>query len=412
MPYNPSGSDIYSPIGLINDHSEQNDVSENEYRRSIVLRRVDSGALSLEQATRILNLSYRQLKRVWKRYREEGDTGLVHRSKGKPSNRAFQDDLRREILRQYRECPVNVGPTRFAGRLAEQGITIDHETLRRWLLDSGSWKRRRNRPSGRQAESGASGFGEKLWLTSLHDAWLGPSAPSSFLLCLRDEATSISLFTLSQEESSEAAMRLICAWIDRYGIPVALQCQRRFFYDENRHPTLEQQLSGGESFSALRRSCDRVGIELGVMSPMRVKLMLHDLQPATELIRRELGARPVQGLEGANDVVQGAVADELNRRVLPRVETVQDCHVAIVDGTDLRRFFCVERECRVERNGVVDLGARRFRLMEGFGSRRVRPFRVIVSEWLDGSIHILYQGKEVPFVEVRRPPARPDRMAI
>jgi transposase len=387
-------------------------VSENEYRRSIVLRRVDSGVLSLEQATRILNLSYRQLKRVWKRYREEGDLGLVHRSKGKPSNRAFQDDLRREILRQYRDCPANIGPTRFAGRLAEKGIAIDHETLRRWLLDSGSWKRRRNRQAWRQAESSASGFGEKLWLTSLHDAWLGPSAPASFLLCLRDEATSLALFSLSQEESSEAAMRLICAWIDRYGIPAALQCQRRFFYDENRHPTLEQQLSGGEAFSALSRSCDRVGIELGVMSPMRVKLTLHDLQPATELIKSGLGARPVQGLEGANALLQGAIAEEVNRRVLPRAEAVTDCHVAIVDGTDLRRFFCVDHERRVERNGVVDLGPRRFRLMDGFGARHIRPFRVVVSEWLDGSIHILFQGKEVPFVEARRTAARSDRMAI
>jgi transposase len=387
-------------------------MSEDENRRSIVLRRVDSGVLSLEQATRILNLSYRQLKRVWKRYREEGESGLVHRSKGKPSNRAFQDELRREILRRYRDCPANIGPTRFAGRLAEQGISIDHETLRRWLLDSGSWKRRRSRQSGRQPETGASGFGEKLWLTSIHDAWLGPCAPSSFLFCIRDEATSLSLFSLSQEESCEAAMRLLCAWIDRYGIPVALQCQRRFFYDENRHPTLEQQLSGGESLSSLSRSCDRVGVELGVMSPMRAKLMLHDAEPAMDLIKRELGARPVQGVEGANALIQGAVADQVNHPVLPRVNAVHDCHVAIVDGTDLRRFFCVDRECRVERNGVVELGPRRFRLMQGFGARHVRPFRVMVSEWLDGSIHILFGGKEIPFIEVRRPAARSDRMAI
>jgi len=97
-------------------------VNENEKRRAMVLNGVVSGAMSLDQATRVLNLSYRQMQRVWKRFREEGETGLAHRNKGKPSNRAFVDQLKRDVLQKYAHLGQSLGPTQFADRLAAEGI--------------------------------------------------------------------------------------------------------------------------------------------------------------------------------------------------------------------------------------------------------------------------------------------------
>jgi transposase len=391
---------------------DSTEMSENENRRTIVLKRVDTGALSLEQATRILNLSYRQLKRVWKRYREEGEHGLSHRSKGRPSNRAFQEELRTEVLRRYHDRHLGLGPTQFAGKLAEEGIFVDHETLRRWLLESGCWKLQRSRLSYRAPEPATTGFGEVLSLACIHDAWLGADSQPLFLHCLRDEATSYTLFLLSADESCAAAMRLLWVWLERFGIPVALRCPRRFCFDEDRHPTLDQQLEGRESHSALALSAERVGMDLAVIGPARVKSLLSDLQPAMEALRAELRRLPGMGVESVNTLLRGGVGEAVNQGALPRIRAALDCHVAVVDGTDLRRFLCVERECRVERSGLVECGGRTFRLVGGFSLRAVRPYRVVVSEWLDGSIHIRAEGKEVPFVEVRREPTGPERLAI
>ncbi|MGO9307891.1 MAG: helix-turn-helix domain-containing protein, partial [Spirochaetia bacterium] len=111
-------------------------MSENENRRSIVLSRVRQHTLTLDQAARILALSSRHMKRIWKRFRQEGERGLAHGNRGRPSNRAFSEEFKKEVLRRYRRDTPGLGPTRFAGELGAQGIAIDHETLRRWLIEN------------------------------------------------------------------------------------------------------------------------------------------------------------------------------------------------------------------------------------------------------------------------------------
>ncbi len=387
-------------------------MSENEKRRAMVLNGVVSGAMALEQATRILNLSYRQMKRVWKRFREEGEQGLAHRNKGKPSNRAFVDQLKLDVLQTYNRQAQGMGPTRFADWLAEQGTVVDHETLRRWLLQSGAWKLSRNRQMARPVDVRTSGFGELLNLVSFQENWLGQAAAPCYLVCLRDEATGLTLCAVSAEESIETAMRLLWAWIEGHGIPAALRCQRRFLYSENRHPTLEQQLCGGGALTALSRSCDRLGVESSPLSPSQAKTILHEMLPFLEELKDVLRNSTAVSVEQATALLQGPAADALNARFAAGHDEADDYHVPIVDGTDLRRFLCVDQECRVNPQGVVELGHRRFRIMKGWASHAAQPLKVMVSEWLDGSVHILCQGREIPFIETRPASPCPDRLAM
>src|SRR5947207_1351930 len=78
-------------------------MSTGELRRAEVLGRVKSKALRLTDAAKILELSYRQTKRLWKRYRGEGAKGLQHRSAGKGSNRAKPEEFRRKVMQLIRK---------------------------------------------------------------------------------------------------------------------------------------------------------------------------------------------------------------------------------------------------------------------------------------------------------------------
>src|SRR3989442_15800429 len=75
-------------------------MSRRELGRVEVLARVRSGQLRLVDAAVLLRLSYRQAKRVWKRYREEGAAGLKHRSAGTSSHRGYERKFRRTGLRR------------------------------------------------------------------------------------------------------------------------------------------------------------------------------------------------------------------------------------------------------------------------------------------------------------------------
>lgn len=62
-------------------------MSVQQRRRLEVMSRTGSGAMSLVEAREILKRGYRQMRRVWSRYQAEGDSGLVHRGRGRSSNR-------------------------------------------------------------------------------------------------------------------------------------------------------------------------------------------------------------------------------------------------------------------------------------------------------------------------------------
>ena len=79
------------------------EMSKRELARVEVLARVRSKQLRVVDAGRLMQVSYRQAKRLWKRYREEGAAGLQHRSAGQPSHRAHAQKFQRKVLELVRE---------------------------------------------------------------------------------------------------------------------------------------------------------------------------------------------------------------------------------------------------------------------------------------------------------------------
>ena len=112
----------------------------NEMKKLMIFRQVWQGTLSLKQASQIIGLTYRHTRRIWKKYCEEGERSLIHGNCGKPSNRAYDRHLKEDIIKKYRQYGKDLGPTRFVEELSEEGIIIDHETCRRWLLEYGIWQ--------------------------------------------------------------------------------------------------------------------------------------------------------------------------------------------------------------------------------------------------------------------------------
>src|SRR5262245_63481465 len=121
-------------------------MSASELKRVGVMDRVQAGTLKVGSAAQLLGISYRQAKRIYRRYRVEGAQGLRHRSAGRPSNRATAPETRKRALALVREkysgaVDERFGPTFAAEHLAaEDQIKVDHETLRPWMPEAGPWR--------------------------------------------------------------------------------------------------------------------------------------------------------------------------------------------------------------------------------------------------------------------------------
>ena len=92
-------------------------MSGKERKRMVVLAEVKRGKLSVAAAGRLLGVCYRQAKRIWRRFKEKGDAGLVHRNRGKPGPRRKSAKLRAQVLARYGERYPDFGPTLAAEKL-------------------------------------------------------------------------------------------------------------------------------------------------------------------------------------------------------------------------------------------------------------------------------------------------------
>jgi transposase len=125
--------------------------SQRELKRLHIVQKVLEGTLKQTEAAEMLSLSIRQTGRVVIRVKEEGLEGVVHRSRGRESNRKIPQEIKEQVLELYRQNYEGFGPTLAQEKLQErEGISISDETLRMWLLGAGLWKKRRKGKQHRQ----------------------------------------------------------------------------------------------------------------------------------------------------------------------------------------------------------------------------------------------------------------------
>src|SRR5512135_1407337 len=97
-------------------------MSRRELERVEAMGRVASGDLRLGHAAEMLGLSYRQTKRLWRRYREQGGEGLKHGNAGRESNRGKPGRLRRRVLSLIRKKYSGSEAERFGPTLAAEHL--------------------------------------------------------------------------------------------------------------------------------------------------------------------------------------------------------------------------------------------------------------------------------------------------
>jgi transposase len=165
-------------------------MSVKERRRLEVFSRVKAGEFSLTKAGELLGISVRQAKRVWARYRDEADAGLVHRLRGRASNRQSQPDRKERAVERYREKYAEYGPTLAAECLErEDGLAVSRSTLRRWLSTAGLWKRTRRRKEHRRRRPRREHYGELVQLDGSHHDWFEGRRDWAVLMVMIDDAT-------------------------------------------------------------------------------------------------------------------------------------------------------------------------------------------------------------------------------
>ncbi len=376
-------------------------MSKKERDRKAVFEMVRLGRWTLVEASKHLGLSYRQCKRSYRRYKREGDAGLIHRSRGTRSNRQADPCVREAILGRYDEVYEGFGPTLAAEKLEGEGYVIDHETLRRWLLAEGKWQRQRKRSPYRQRRERRERFGDLVQMDGSFHHWFGPDHPENCLVEMIDDATGIRVSLMAKEETTEACMRLLWQWVERYGIPKALYTDKKNVFITNRPATLGEQLAGEEPKTAFGKACAR--LDIGIIpanSPQAKGRVERAHGVAQDRLVKELRLRAVTTIDGANEVLGGGFIDHLNEKFAIAPTGKEDAHRPVPKGVKLAEVFSMEEGRSVANDWVVRYDNRFLQISK---DNRVLPRpkdKVIVRRLLDGRVQLVYAGQALRFREI------------
>jgi hypothetical protein len=386
-------------------------MSKRELKRVEVMARVAAGEVLLSDAAELLELSYRQTKRVWKRYGEEGAEGLKHRSAGRPSPRARPPEFRAEALRLVREkyggeVGERFGPTLAAEHLeSDDGLKIDHETLRRWMLAEGLWSRDRKRKQHRKRRQRKQHFGELVQLDGSFEEWLEGSGQKQCLMNMVDDATGKTLSQLHEQETTWAAADVLRAWIEEYGVPHCLYTDYKNVY--LREPTSKELLAGEEGLSEFGRMCRKLEIRIvGASSPQAKGRVERSNGTQQDRFIKKLRLYQILTIEAANRYLRQHYLPDHNRRFSREPASMQDYHRRKPSSAELDEAFRIEKERVISNDWVVQYQGRFLQIQR---ESRYAPAgsKVIVSEGRDGTLQIHYRGRQVKWQEIPAPAPRP-----
>jgi len=387
-------------------------MSRRELRRVEVMARVQAGELPVVDAAEMMEVSYRQGKRLWKRYREEGPEGLKHGNAGRPSNRAKPQAFREEVLRLVRnkyggEPGERFGPTLAAEHLEQDDrLPVDAETLRRWMLAEGLWSRERKRKQHRRRRERRKHFGELVQLDGSFHEWLEGGGEKQCLMNMVDDATSKTGSQLHEQETTWAAAAVLRAWVEKYGIPHSLYTDWKNVYLQE--PTAKQRLRGEEALTQFGRMCRKLGTKIvGASSPQAKGRVERSNGTQQDRLIKKLRLYGIGTIQEANRYLRQHYLPDHNRRFGRQPASGEDYHRQKPSKAELDAIFRIEEQRVISNDWVVQYQGR-FLQIERESRYAPAGGKVIVSEGREGGLQIWYRDRQVKWREIPRPAPRPE----
>ena len=370
-------------------------MNRKERERMTVMAGVTEKKLTLMQACELMNVCYRQSKRIWKRYQADGDAGLVHRLRGQPSARRKLPELRAQALALYgEERYADFGPTLMAEHLAKAGLAVDHETLRRWRLAEGKHTVRRRKQAHRQWRQRKPSFGAMVQLDGSHHDWFEGRGPKCVLMVMVDDATNTLHARFFAEETTRASYDVLEGWVRKHGLPGSLYVDRDSIYRCEGVASIADQLAGKAPQTQFGRAMEQLGVELILAnSPQakgRVERMNGTLQ---DRLVKELRLAGISERESANRFLQEKYLRAFNRQFAREAASPVDVHRGV--PRNLKEVLSWEEDRVVQGDWTVACERKRYQLDRQHEALSLVRRKVIVRTLRNGSVQLVYRGQRL-----------------
>jgi len=371
-------------------------MSKKEIRKYDIIKKVINQELNGAQASKLLGVTTRQIRRLKRKVEEFGAEGLVHAGRGKTGNRSMPEKEREKIKRLLHERYFDFGPLFASEKLEEtHGIIRDKGTIRSIMIEEGLWKpklKKKQREKHRSWRQRRSNYGEMPQYDGSYHYWFEDRGPKCCLLATIDDANNRVWAKFDQHEGIEPTFAFWREYIDKFGKPYSIYVDRFSTYSMNHKLALENP----DTLTQFERAMETLNTEIihaqSAEAKGRVEKLFKTLQ---DRLIKELRLNNISTTEEANRFLEEDFLPRFNAKFMVEPRTNADLHKKLTkkEESKLDSIFSRQYERTVRNDFTFSYKTKWYQLTENQVVTICKGDKITVEERMDGTLYFRLRGK-------------------
>lgn len=382
-------------------------MSNKEADRVGVIQRLVNREIRQRHAAKILGISIRQVKRLVREYRRHGIAGLVHKGRGKVSNRAIPDEEKKQMTDIISNHYADFGPTLAWEKLVEfHGIKYSDETIRKLMIEAQLWKARKRKIIRlHQLRERRECLGELVQADGSPHDWFEGRSPKCTLLVFIDDATGKLLhLEFVESESTAAYFKSIRHYLEKHGRPVTFYVDKHGVFRVNTTKGRSADTSDNNGLTQFGRAMTELGIGCIFAESAEAKGRVERVnQTLQDRLVKEMRLKGINTLEEGNKYLPEFI-EVFNRKfaVVPKSPT--NMHRPLLPVYNLDNILCLKYARILSKQLSLSYGNKIYQIQTERPAYAMRNAPVTIHEDISGNIKIMYKGQSLAYTLIKKQP--------
>lgn len=393
--------------------------TSSEQEKVEILKLSIAGKITNAHAAKQLSLSIRQIQRAKIKMRLDGATGIIHKLKGRPSNHQLDNTLKEEAIRLVKEKYDDFKPTLASEALQEvHNISINPQTLRRWMAEDGIWKTRKQKKTGeyRSWRPRKEYFGEleqfdgsyHLWFENRFVDKFGYPIETCLLASIDDATGKITKAVFAANEGVHAVFIFWKEYVEDISKPLNIYLDKFSTYKINHKSAVDNE----GLMTQFGRAMKDLAINLiQANSPQakgRIERLFKTLQ---DRLIKEMRIAGINTPEDGNRFLEEVFIPKFNGKFAVTPTKTGSVHNRLTptDKAHIDRIFSVQSTRVINNDFTIQFKNNWYQLTEIQTITVRAKEKVLVEEWLDKSIHFSLREEYLTYTELPERPRKVNR---
>ncbi len=378
-------------------------MSLKELDRYGIIQRVIKKEITGVKGADLLNLSYRQFKRLKNKVKENGAEGLIHGNRNKTSNRKIANKELKKIVKLLKSRYPDFGPTLAEEKLREvHEVKRDVKTIRSIMIKENLWKPKVKRKSSEYHawRKPKDMCGEMEQFDGSYHDWFegrlkneeGEIVKPCLLVAVDDAQKKIVKAKFGPHEGIFPVFSFWQEYIENEGKP------RSIYLDK--FSTYRMNSKAAKADHELKTQFQRAMIELKIEpifanSPQakgRVERVFGTLQ---DRLIKEMRLEKISTIEKANKFLEEKFIGQFNAKFAKEAAKKGDLHQKLkqCEKKKIESIFSKQTDRVVQNDFTISFNNTWFQLEENQPVTVCKKDKVVVEERVNGSVWIRLRGK-------------------